>query len=321
MFKWKKLGRVFDPTKVKNRPWLREFAQCTSTLIFDDFVRVFFSCRPPRDSNGQYTSNTSFLDLDRKDLTKIIRIADKPILELGELGSFDEFGIYPSCVIKLGDIVCFYYAGWTRLVSTPFNVAIGLATSKDGENFKRWGKGPIMSRAPLEPFLLSGPKVRRFNDKLSSHLWMFYLAGERWIPNDQGKAEVVYKIRVAVSKDGVEWVRTGENILNDILGENECQAGPDVFSYDGAYHMYFSYRHGLDFRGNNRGYRIGYARSDDLYNWTRDDDNVGIGLSDSGWDSVDMHYPHVFECDGEMYMLYNGNEFGRFGFGLARLEK
>ena len=31
-------------------------------------------------------------------------------------------------------------------------------------------------------------------------------------------------------------------------------------------------------------------------------------------------YPHVFECDGKVYLLYNGNEFGRHGFGLARLE-
>jgi hypothetical protein len=30
-------------------------------------------------------------------------------------------------------------------------------------------------------------------------------------------------------------------------------------------------------------------------------------------------YPHVFECDGKVYLLYNGNEFGRYGFGLAEL--
>jgi hypothetical protein len=31
-------------------------------------------------------------------------------------------------------------------------------------------------------------------------------------------------------------------------------------------------------------------------------------------------YPNVFQSDGRFYMLYNGNEFGRFGFGLAVLE-
>ena len=27
----------------------------------------------------------------------------------------------------------------------------------------------------------------------------------------------------------------------------------------------------------------------------------------------------VFECDGDYYLLYNGNEFGRYGFGAAKL--
>ena len=150
MLKWNKLGRIFDPTKIKDRPpWMHEFAQCTSTLIYDDFVRVYFSCRPPRDENNQYVTRTSFVDLDRNNLANIIRIADKPILELGELGTFDEFGVYPSCVIKMNDLVYFYYAGWTRLVSTFANVAVGVATSTDGENFERLGKGPILIyRAP-----------------------------------------------------------------------------------------------------------------------------------------------------------------------------
>jgi hypothetical protein len=29
----------------------------------------------------------------------------------------------------------------------------------------------------------------------------------------------------------------------------------------------------------------------------------------------------VFERDGSVFLLYNGNEFGRHGFGLAELER
>ena len=122
---------------------------------------------------------------------------------------------------------------------------------------------------------------------------------------------------MAVSDNGLDWNRLNRNILPDILGAQECQAGPDVFFKDGKYHMYFSYRHGLDFRGNDRNYRIGYACSPDLFNWTRSD--PGISLSPSGWDSESMHYPHVFELDNQLYMLYNGNDFGKYGFGVAKL--
>ena len=33
-----------------------------------------------------------------------------------------------------------------------------------------------------------------------------------------------------------------------------------------------------------------------------------------------VNYPHLFELDGETYMLYQGNGMGRAGFGLAILE-
>ena len=44
---------------------MREFAQGPATLIFDDFVRVYFSCRPAVDERGQYVSYSAFVDLDR----------------------------------------------------------------------------------------------------------------------------------------------------------------------------------------------------------------------------------------------------------------
>ena len=187
MFKWRKLGRVFTPQAVTDRPWLREFAQAPATLVFDDFVRVYFSCRPAADRNGQYISYSAFLDLDRRDLFRILRVSERPILELGGLGAFDEFGTYPVSVVRDGTDVRAYYAGWTRCESVPFNVAIGMAISRDGgENFSKLGPGPILSYSPDEPFVLSGPKIRRFNDRW--YLW--YIAGCKW-KISEGRAEPV----------------------------------------------------------------------------------------------------------------------------------
>ena len=36
---------------------------------------------------------------------------------------------------------------------------------------------------------------------------------------------------MAKSNDGINWERLGINIIEDKLGDNECQAGPDVFYY------------------------------------------------------------------------------------------
>lgn len=316
MFKWEKLGRIFNPQEFENKSWLREFAQAPSVLVFDNFIRVYFSCRPLPDKNGRYVSYSAFLDLNRTNLFEIINIASEPILPLGERGAFDEFGIYPTSVIRNGADVLAYYGGWTRCESVPFNVAIGLAISHDhGITFNKLGKGPVLSYSIDEPFVLSGPKIRRFNDMW--YLW--YIAGKKWIL-DNGKPEPVYKIRMAVSLDSLNWNRLHKDIIGNKLEENEAQASPDVFFYEGKYHMFFSYRYSTNYRGKANGYRIGYAYSDDLITWNREDKRAGIDISENGWDSEMISYPHVFQLNDKVYMLYLGNQVGRYGFGLAELE-
>ena len=316
MFKWQKLGRVFNPEEVEGRGWLKEFAQAPCVLIFDHFIRVYFSCRPLPDENGQYISYSAFVDLNRDNLFEIIHLSEKPILELGGLGTFDEFGTYPTSVIRNGEEVWAYYGGWTRCESVPFNVAIGLAISRDnGTTFRKFGPGPILSYSLHEPFVISGPKIRKFND-----LWyLWYIAGKKWIVAD-GRPEPVYKIRMATSTDGIHWEKFNKDLIENKVEEDEAQASPDVFFHEGKYHMFFGYRYSTQYRGKEKGYRIGYAVSDDLMHWVRDDRQAGIDVSEAGWDSEMVSYPHVFELDHQIYLFYLGNEVGRYGFGLARLE-
>lgn len=317
MFKWKKLGLLFNPTKITDRSWLKEFAQAPSVVIKEDFVRVYFSCRPPRDSEGQYVSYSAFVDLDRNNLFKILKVSENPILTLGEKGCFDEFGTYPVSVLSDNGIEIAFYGGWTRCESVPFDVAIGKAISNDGgRSFKKIGPGPIIGPSLHEPFVLSGPKIRKFD----AFYYLWYIAGRRWLPTES-IAEPVYKIRMASSKDFVKWNRHNKDLIQDKLGPHEAQASPDVFYFENEYHMFFCYRHGLDYRNKERGYRIGYARSSDLLNWKREDEMSGIDVSAEGWDSEMISYPHVFELDGKIYMMYLGNQVGRYGFGLAVLEE
>ena len=64
---------------------------------------------------------------------------------------------------------------------------------------------------------------------------------------------------------------------------------------------------------------MGYAQSRDGINWKRMDKSIGIDVSASGWDSEMIEYPCVFNHEGKKYMVYNGNNYGHGGAGLAVL--
>jgi len=316
--KWKKLGKIFDPTQYELPNACVQFAQSPQALLFDDFVRIYFSTRA-QDKNGKYLSHIAFVDM-RKNLRDIINVSDKEIIPLGKLGCFDEHGIFPMNVMRHGDVVYGYTCGWNRRVSVSVDTAIGLAFSyDDGLTFQRVGDGPILAASLHEPCLVGDGYVKVIGDIF--HMW--YIFGTGWkkyaldTPPDR-----IYKIGHAVSKDGVKWEKEeARQIISDSLGADESQALPSVIKIAGRYHMFFCYRQSFDFRTNKgRGYRIGHAWSNDLSTWIRDDDNLRLDGDSCGWDSDMQCYPHVFECDGKVYLLYNGNEFGRYGFGLAILE-
>ena len=316
LFKWNKVGRVFDPSQVDEEHWICEFAQSPSVIVDQNRVRVFFCSRPNRCQDGQYLSYMAYADLDRQNLLEVVQVCRRPLLELGDTGTFDEFGTYPVSVVRDGAQLWAYYAGWTRCASVPFNASIGLAVSSNGgESFTRLGPGPVLSHSSEEPFLLGSPRVRRFNNQWQ--LW--YVAGREWrLVSD--KPEPIYKIRMATSTNGIDWERLGQDLISDLLGDHECQACPDVTYRDGKYHMFFCYRDIRNYKNASGGYRIGYAWSEDMFVWHREDHMTHIELSDSGWDSEMINYPHIFELDGKSYMLYQGNEMGRSGFGLAVLD-
>ncbi len=316
--KWLKRGLLFDPRRHALPDGCTEFAQSPQALVFDDFVRIYFSTRS-RDAGGQYLSRVAFVDVDRR-IERVLRVAADTVMPLGGLGCFDEHGIFPINVVRHDDRIHAFTCGWSRRASVPVETAIGLAVSRDhGQTFERVGPGPVMAPSLNEPFLVGDPFVL-----IRGGLWhMWYIYGARWVesPSDPGPARV-YKIAAATSNDGMSWQRDAAAIIPDVLGPDECQALPTVFEHDGLWHMYFCYRHATDFRTNaRRGYRLGYAWSRDRRGWTRDDAAAGIDVSPSGWDAEMLCYPHVFWCGDDAYLLYNGNAFGRDGFGVAVMER
>lgn len=316
--RWSGLGRLFDPGQHVLPDGCTEFAQSPQALVLGDRVRIYFSTRR-RDASGKYVSHVAYADFDRG-LRNLLDVARHTVVEPGGLGCFDEHGIFPLSPARVGDRIFGYTTGWNRKVSVSADSSIGLVVSRDeGRTFQRIGPGPILTSSLHEPFLLADAFVAAYDGTF--HMW--YIYGTAWSAAREGEApDRVYKIGHAMSHDGIAWRKEGRQIIADVLGENECQALPTVLRIDGRYHLYFCYRAQFGFRDGAAGaYRIGHAHSDDLAHWTRDDARVDIDASPDGWDRDMQCYPSVFECDGQVYLLYNGNQFGRHGFGAAILER
>lgn len=314
---FRRLGRIFDPTRHALPSGCVEFAQAPQALVLEDRIRVYFSTRSQ--DGGKFRSHVAFVDLTR-DLREIIGVCREPVIELGGLGCFDEHGIFPMSVLRVGEEIYGYTCGWSRRVSVSVETAIGLAISRDqGATFQRIGQGPVLAASLHEPCLVGDGFVKLIGGRF--HMWYIFGTGWRRFAPD-AEPDRTYKIGHATSPDGIAWIKDeAKQIIEDRLGAFESQALPTVIEIDGMHHMFFCYRQSYDFRKNRaRGYRIGHAHSADLERWTRDDANPLPAAAPGAWDSDMLCYPHAFECDGNVYLLYNGNEFGRHGFGAAVLE-
>ncbi len=318
--RWRKLGQIFDPAVHGLPEGCTSFAQSPQALVLDDRVRIYFSTRSVDPANGKYLSHVAYADF-RKDLRTLIAVSQQPVLPLGGLGCFDEHGIFPLNPVRDGNRILAYTTGWSRRVSVSVDTAIGLAESHDGgRTFQRLGDGPVLAASLREPCLVGDGFVRIVDG--AWHMW--YIFGTGWKRYAEGAApDRTYKIGHATSRDGVTWTKEeARQIVPDRLGPDESQALPSVVTVGTRHHMVFCYRESWDFRQTpGRGYRLGHAWSDDLVHWTRDDDHPQLAGTPGAWDADMQCYPHAFACDGQVWLLYNGNAFGRHGFGLAVLER
>jgi len=304
---WQKHGLIFRPTGEVD--WMKTHAQVPTPLVCEGFIRVYFSSRPAPD-----LSLTTFVDLDQNDPAVVLTLHQEPILETGKPGTFDEHGIMPSCAVRDGNQVFLFYSGWSRGASVPYTNSTGLAISCDGgETFKKVSDGPILSKSIYDPYSATSPCVLK--DGSIWHMW--YCSGTGWLEVG-GKYEHVYDIKHARSDDGVSWSTDGKTTIGPATA-HEALTRPFVISRSDGYHMWFCYRGSRDFRDGEEAYRIGYAFSTNLDDWQRKDQEVGLDLSPNGFDSRMVAYPAVVTVNDHTFMFYNGNAFGRDGFGYAEL--
>lgn len=309
--KWEKKGLIF---KLDNQiEWAKSHAQVPIVdPVSEDRLRIYFGTRDEKNR-----TMTTYIEVEADNPKNILYVHKDPILPLGSMGCFDDSGVMPSDIVSFKGKKYFYYLGWNVGGLVRYRVANGVAVSNDdGKTFERVSEGPMMDRDFIDPIAVSTQCI--LVDDTTWKTW--YMSYVKW-EVVRGMAEPFYNIRYAESEDGIHWCKDGD-VCIDFASEDEAGiARPFVLKDDDTYKMWYSTRTAVDYRTDKKqSYRIGYAESDDGKAWRRKDDEAGIEVSESGWDSEMIAYPYIYQHKDATYLFYNGNGFGKSGFGYAVLE-
>lgn len=306
--KWKKIKHIY------NSQGDFEWRQTHAANPFGEWIdahrlMVYFTCR---DSFNR--SHISALILNANKDFEIEAVCRRPLVTPGEAGLFDDSGVAMGYLLKIGERRLLYYLGWNLKVTVPWLNTIGLAIADDLDTdsfpvFQKYSRAPLLDRSNEDPFSISYPSVLYDGGRYR----MWYGSNLSWGKDEKSMKHV---FKYAESKDAIHWRRTGQIVLHHVYPNEFALSKPFVIKEaDGTYSMWYSYRG----RNEIATYRIGCATSPDGLKWTRQDDSVGIDVSNEGWDSEMICYPFVFDYQGERFMLYNGNGYGKTGFGIAVL--
>lgn len=301
--RWRRRDHVFVADG--SASWAATGALVPSPLVRSTGeLRVYVGCL---DDDGR--GRVGWVELDRSDPSRVVRTAERPVLDLGLPGAFDDNGVLPLCTARDGDLVYLFYVGFQLGVKVRFSQFAGVAVSTDdGETFERVQDVPVIDRSADEPVGRAGAYV--LNDEGVWKMW--YLASSRWTDAD-GKALPIYDVRYLESDDLLSWGAAGRLAIAPSLPDEYVIARPWVVRDGDVYRMLYSSR------TRSRGYRLGYGESSNGIEWTRKDEELGLEPSGEGWDSDEVLWSSLVDTDAGTFLLYNGNDLGRAGFGCAEL--
>jgi len=298
--RWERIGRILaGPGDVG---WAISHAALPFAEVREDGrVRVHFCAR-----DRTNCARIGYVDVDPERWTTAGPVSPTRVLDLSPRGAFDDHGVTSAWIVTHEGRRYHYFTGWTLGQTVPFYFFVGLAIGNDDESGpRRVSPAPILDRSAIDPYLTASPCVL-----VEGGCWrMWYVSGVGW-KVESDPPQPIYHIKYAESADGIAWDRRGVVCIDFAAPDEHAIARPWVVRDADRYRMWFCCR--------GPAYRIGYAESPDGIVWNRRDDAAGLDASASGWDSEMAAYPCIVDHRGVRYLIYNGNGYGRTGFGVAR---
>src|SRR5215472_2844943 len=102
--RWRKLGLLYAPDE--HDSWACSHAMIPTPLwLSDDVIRLYVSHLDKRS-----VGRIGYVDVRASDPTRPLAVAERPILDIGAPGMFDDNGVVPSCIVRGPTGLQLYYS-------------------------------------------------------------------------------------------------------------------------------------------------------------------------------------------------------------------
>ncbi len=261
-------------------------------------------------------SRVGYVDVDAEDPAKILGVSEKPVLDIGRDGCFDENGVFPAHAYDLGDgRIYLYYTGFQLGHKIRHYNFGGLAISVDGgDSFTRHSEAPLLDRADEGLFVRAGQSIERAD---GGGYHVVYSAGSSWHPC-KGELRPVYDVFYQRSGDGLTLADKGRKIIACDFAVEHGLGRPQIIRLGEYFYVFYTRRIIKNMR-----YFMGCARSTDCVAWERVDalfDDIAFG-GEGEFDSEMVYFPAAVKTsETRAWIFYSGNYYGRDGMGAIEVS-
>jgi len=297
---WVKLGQIFSEKDLPQKN-LSHSSNPTPVFITENIIRIFYSARDLMNRSSIYAFDFDILCM------KIVKSYEQCFLKFGNSKTYYRSGISLGGFYEFKKEKFILFMGWENDQKNHWRGNLGRIRLCSNCKLLVADHNPLLKIDNIDPISFSYPCILPYKNKL----YMWYGSTKTW---DGPNNEMIHIINYAVSNDGTNWEKKGQ-ALPFKPGSYQAFSRPSVIKdKQNNLLMMFSYR-----PGNEVKYNIGGAKSENGEDWNLELSNLSLKVSKDGWDSEMVEYPHLFEWRNDIYMLYNGNDFGKSGIGISIL--
>ena len=224
-----------------------------------------------------------------------------PIITVGSPGRWDDGGVGPGPVFKVGNIYMMLYQGYSA-INKHFQV--GLATSSDGMHWVKYPTPVFTDSADWEKNMMVASEVEEVNGSW----YMYYCSGDR--------------IGLAISSDGVYWRRYSNSPI--MTATQSWEVGDiswvSIVKVNNIYKMIYTNDDPYSYERIS----FGYATSRNGVDWEK---YIGNPIftklhTTNNWAGGGIVYPFLTTIGRELKIFYTGITLsGEWKIGIAHLNE